>query len=351
MKKKNDLILVNKKYLENKIYIIRGQKIMLDKDLAEIYGYSTSLFNRQVNRNKEKFDNDFMFKLTEQEAKSLRCQNGISKNKGRGGNRYASYAFTEKGIYMLMTILKGPLAIKQSIALIRLFDSMKKYIIENRELLTNNEIELRTSLLERDVKDINNHLDVVDNSLNKVMGYFEDKESYKHFLILNGKKLEADITYKNIFKLAKSSIIYIDNYIGLKTLELLSCSNKKVSITIFSDNKSKPSLTKSMIDDFNIQNIPLINLKENADISNISLQESLYNKQVIVIGTNKIKKLSINLATLEELCTLNGIGEKTAKLIIEYREEHNGFKYLEELMNIKGIGEKKFEKIKDSISL
>lgn len=227
---------------------------MLDKDLAEIYGYSTSLFNRQVNRNKEKFDNDFMFKLTEQEAKSLRCQNGISKNKGRGGNRYASYAFTEKGIYMLMTILKGPLAIKQSIALIRLFDSMKKYIIENRELLTNNEIELRTSLLERDVKDINNHLDVVDNSLNKVMGYFEDKESYKHFLILNGKKLEADITYKNIFKLAKSSIIYIDNYIGLKTLELLSCSNKKVSITIFSDNKSKPSLTKSMIDDFNIQN-------------------------------------------------------------------------------------------------
>ena len=254
MKKKNDLILVNKKYLENKIYIIRGQKIMLDKDLAEIYGYSTSLFNRQVNRNKEKFDNDFMFKLTEQEAKSLRCQNGISKNKGRGGNRYASYAFTEKGIYMLMTILKGPLAIKQSIALIRLFDSLKKYIIENRELLTNNEIELRTSLLERDVKDINNHLDVVDNSLNKVMGYFEDKESYKHFLILNGKKLEADITYKNIFKLAKSSIIYIDNYIGLKTLELLSCSNKKVSITIFSDNKSKPSLTKSMIDDFNIQN-------------------------------------------------------------------------------------------------
>ena len=97
--------------------------------------------------------------------------------------------------------------------------------------------------------------------------------------------------------------------------------------------------------------LPLINLKENADISNISLQDPLYNKQVIVIGTNKIKKISINLATLEELCTLNGIGEKTAKLIIEYREEHNGFKYLEELMNIKGIGEKKFEKIKDSISL
>ena len=97
--------------------------------------------------------------------------------------------------------------------------------------------------------------------------------------------------------------------------------------------------------------LPLIKLKENADISNISLQEPLYNKQIIVIGTKEVKKVSINQASIEELCSLKGIGEKTAQLIIEYREEHNGFKYLEELMNIKGIGEKKYEKIKDYISL
>ena len=97
--------------------------------------------------------------------------------------------------------------------------------------------------------------------------------------------------------------------------------------------------------------LSLIELKENADISNYSLQEPLYNKQVIVISSNEIKKISINTASLEELCSLSGIGEKTAKLIIEYRENNNGFKYLEELMNIKGIGEKKFAKIKDQISL
>ena len=97
--------------------------------------------------------------------------------------------------------------------------------------------------------------------------------------------------------------------------------------------------------------LPLIELKDNADISNYSLQEPLYNKQVIVISSNEIKKISINTATVEELCSLSGIGEKTAKLIIEYRENNNGFKYLEELMNIKGIGEKKFAKIKDQISL
>ena len=97
--------------------------------------------------------------------------------------------------------------------------------------------------------------------------------------------------------------------------------------------------------------LPLIELKDNADISNYSLQEPLYNKQVIVISNNEIKKISINTATVEELCSLSGIGIKTAKLIIEYRENNNGFKYLEELMNIKGIGEKKFAKIKDQISL
>ena len=97
--------------------------------------------------------------------------------------------------------------------------------------------------------------------------------------------------------------------------------------------------------------LPLIKLKDNADISNYSLQEPLYNKQVIVINSNEIKKISINTASLVELCSLSGIGEKTAKLIIEYRENNNGFKYLEELMKIKGIGEKKFAKIKDQISL
>lgn len=94
-----------------------------------------------------------------------------------------------------------------------------------------------------------------------------------------------------------------------------------------------------------------IELNENADISNYSLNEPLSNKQIIIIGSNEIKKISINSATLEELCDLSGIGIKTAEAIIKYREEHNGFKYLEELMMIKGIGEKKFEKIKDQISL
>lgn len=94
-----------------------------------------------------------------------------------------------------------------------------------------------------------------------------------------------------------------------------------------------------------------IELEEDADISSFSLNEPLSNKQIITIGKNDIKKISINTSTIDELCELNGIGVKTAESIIKYREEHSGFKYLEELMMVKGIGEKKFEKIKDQISL
>ena len=261
MPNNNELVLVDEKYLENKIYIIRGQKVMLDSDLAKIYGYTTKRFNEQIKNNLNKFaGEDFMFRLSRDEALNLvrskfSTSPNISMFKGQnGGSRYLPYVFTESGIYMLMTVLKGDLATKQSRTLIRLFKSMKDYLLENKDLLPNNELELRTKLLENDVKDINNHLDNVDNSLNKVMGYFEDKDSYKHFLILDGQKLEADIAYRNIIKQAKSSIICIDNYISLKSLELLSYAGKNVSITIFSNNKANPSLKESMIDDFNTQN-------------------------------------------------------------------------------------------------
>ena len=125
-------MIVDEKSLRDKIYVIRGQQVMLDFDLAEIYGYSTSAFNQQVNRNIEKFDEDFMFRLTQQEFENLMSQNVISS---WGGRRKLPNAFTEQGIYMLMTVLKGELATVQSKTLIRLFKSMKDYLIENQPLI------------------------------------------------------------------------------------------------------------------------------------------------------------------------------------------------------------------------
>ena len=125
---KKDIIFINEETIQNKIYIIRGQKVMLDFELAEIYGYTTSRFNEQVKNNNEKFDEDFMFQLTKEEFENLMSKKSISS---WGGRRKLPKVFTEEGVYMLMTVLKGDLAVEQSKALIRTFKKMKDYIIEN----------------------------------------------------------------------------------------------------------------------------------------------------------------------------------------------------------------------------
>lgn len=118
--------------MQNKIYVIRGQQVMLDFELAEIYGYSTTRFNEQVTRNLDKFDADFMFELTKEEFPNLISQNATSS---WGGRRKLPRAFTAQGIYMLMTVLRSELATVQRKKLIRLFKSMKEYIVENQQFM------------------------------------------------------------------------------------------------------------------------------------------------------------------------------------------------------------------------
>lgn len=125
--KTNELSIYDEDYLKSKIYIIRGVQVMIDADLAEIYGYETRYFNRQVNNNIERFDLDARFQLTKEEYQNLMCKNFTSS---WGGTRKLPYAFTELGIYMLMTVLKGELAVDQSKKLIRLFKRMKDFIVQ-----------------------------------------------------------------------------------------------------------------------------------------------------------------------------------------------------------------------------
>ena len=144
--KKPEFSLIDEDLLKSRIYTIRGVKVMLDADLAEIYGYSTKRFNEQVRNNIAKFDKDFRFQLNDAEISLLSRSNLTTNtelgndspsrskfsslnNGGRGSNiKYMPYAFTEQGIYMLMTVLKGEQATAQSKALIRLFKQMKDYI-------------------------------------------------------------------------------------------------------------------------------------------------------------------------------------------------------------------------------
>ncbi len=117
-----------------KIYIIRGQKVMLDKDLAEMYDVPTHRLNEAVKRNKTRFPHDFMFQLTSEEFKALISQIAISKKEGRGGVRKLPYAFTEQGVAMLSSVLRSERAIQVNIQIIRVYTKMKQLLLDNKEL-------------------------------------------------------------------------------------------------------------------------------------------------------------------------------------------------------------------------
>lgn len=259
MDKKDEIMLVNQESLAEKIYIIRGQKVMLDFELAEIYGYETKRFNEQVKNNIEKFDDDFRFQLTKEEWENLRSKISTSKSEtGSGGRRYLPYVFSEAGIYMLMTVLKGELAVKQSKALIRTFKQMKDYIVENQGLIgqreflqlsmqiTSNVVEMQD--LRRDLMNVEDKVaGLVDNlgnvvhksELSELILDLSNPQLKYGFLLLNGEPIEANLAYKDIYSIAKKSIYIVDNYIGVKTLVLLKDIPSSVEITIFSDNVGK----------------------------------------------------------------------------------------------------------------
>ena len=258
-----EIIVINEDTIKNRIYYIRNQKVMLDFELAEIYGYTTTRFNEQVKNNSEKFDDDFMFQLTKSEFENLISKKSTSS---WGGRRKLPYAFTEQGIYMLMTVLRGELAVRQSKALIRMFKQMKDFIIENQDFISSKElvqIAIQTNQNTNDIARIDSKINTLatKEDLKKVMDNFIDPETYKHFLLMNGDKIEADVAYTKIYKSAKKSIYVIDNYIGLKTLELLRAARDKIQIVVFSDNvKNKDMLTKNILDDFR-KDYPNIDLK------------------------------------------------------------------------------------------
>lgn len=255
----NDALVIDKEKIKDKIYVIRGQKVMLDSDLAQIYGYTTKRLNQQVKNNIEKFDSDFMFELTIQEYNSLRS-NFLTLN-GRGQHKkYLPYAFTEQGIYMLMTVLKGDLATKQSKALIRIFKEMKDYIVDLNEQLSRNDIlklSMQVNQNTREIKEIKEKM-VTKSDLADIVKNFIPNNQYKEMLLLNGKTVEASIAYHDIYKQAKNKIFIIDNYISLKTLILLK-NLDNVEITLFSDNIYN-GLAKLEYDEFK-KEYPLVNIK------------------------------------------------------------------------------------------
>lgn len=293
----NEILIHSEEDLRAKIYTIRGLKVMLDADLAEIYGYSVKAFNQQVKNNIERFDEDFRFQLTDNEVEEVsRCKlctlnmkNDDLRSKFLTANissmsRSRPYAFTEQGIYMLMTVLRGELAVRQSKMLVRLFKQMKDYIVQRQALLPEIDLvklSLQTSENTKAIQDLKKNV-VTRDELTYVIKDFTDPNIKRDYLFFNGETVEADIVYSTIYSSAKKTIFVVDNYIGLKTLVLLKSAKSDVQITVFSDNVGK-GLHASEFSDF---------CKEYPNI-NVSLKKTngIYHDRYIMIdfGTTNEK--------------------------------------------------------------
>lgn len=162
---KKDLQLIPIEIIENKIYLIRGVKVMLDSDLAKLYGVPTKVFNQAVRRNADRFPNDFMFQLTIQETNYVLRPRSQFVTLKRGQNiKYLSYAFTEQGVAMLASVLKSKRAVQMSIAIVRAFIKLRELLATHKDILV--EIEKMKRTQKEHGQHIINILNVISQLLN-----------------------------------------------------------------------------------------------------------------------------------------------------------------------------------------
>ena len=224
-----------------RILIIRNRQVMIDRDLANIYGVKTSRLNEQVKRNKERFPEDFCFQLTEDEFENWKSQNAIS-NSDKMGLRKKPFAFTELGVAMLSTVLKTETAAKTSVKIIRAFVTMRHFMINSAQIFTEiNEIKKR--LFESDIHHKEN-----DKKIEQLFSLLEktDKEVTQG-IFFNGQIFDSFVFIIDLIKKAKNEIILIDNYVDETVLTMLDNRNENVTATIYTANfndKLKLALAK-----------------------------------------------------------------------------------------------------------
>ena len=225
----NNIVASDNIKIENMIYEIRGKQVMLDSDLADLYGCKngTKEINQAVKNNIEKFPERYCFRITEKEYSSLKSKILTSK----GGSRKGHTVFTEQGVYMLATILKGKLATSITIAIMDAFVAMKSII--NTSLIEQKYIN--SLVLEHD-----NEIKLLQESFNKL----NTKENNNH-IFCEGQIYDAYSLLIDILSKAKKEIIIIDNYAGKKLFDIIKDINIKVKIyTENIDNISKEKYEK-----------------------------------------------------------------------------------------------------------
>ena len=216
--------------IEPLIKVIRGQQVMLDKDLATLYGVETKVLNQTVKRNIERFPDDFRFELSREEC--LRSQ--IVTSNGRGGNRYSTYAFTEQGVAMLSSVLRSKTAIEVNIQIMRAFVSMRHFMVNNASVFS------RLETIEYHQLEMQQHQQETDKRIDEVFRRLDEGNAKpKQGVFYNGQVYDAYTFVSDLIKSAKKRIVLIDNYVDETVLTLLDKRDNNVSAIIYTQQISR----------------------------------------------------------------------------------------------------------------
>ena len=218
--------IITQTTIREKIYHIRNLPVMLDNELADIYGIETKTFNQAVKRNIGRFPEEFRFQLTELEYQNLRSQ--IVTSSSHGGRRYLPYVFTEQGVAMLSAVLNSKTAIELSIQIINAFVHMRKFVathsdlIERLQHIEHKQISFETKAQEK---------------FEAIFSALEEKPIIpKQGVFYDGQVFDAYLFISKLIRMAKHSIILLDNYVDETVLEHLSKSDLKVKVHILGKN-------------------------------------------------------------------------------------------------------------------
>ncbi len=278
-------------HIERRIMTLRGLQVMLDRDLAELYGVSTKALNQAVKRNTQRFPEGFMFRLTKDEFAGLRSRivtsNSVSIHdttilrsqfvtSNRGGLRYCPYAFTEHGIVMLSSLLKSATASEVSVRIVNAFVSMRKFILANSQVFQRLEnVEERQLATDDKVNEILNRLNVGDVPL---QGVFYD-----------GQLWDAHVLVEKLIETAKYSILLIDNWATVETLDMLSKKRNGVAVTVVTSShpdkcgNPRPKISTVDVTNFNAQ-YPTLTIRLNEKFHDRFL--IIDNKELYLIGAS-----------------------------------------------------------------
>ena len=260
---------------------IRGVQVILDRDVARLYGVATGALNRQVKRNEERFPEDFMFRLSAEEWDNLKCQIGISS---WGGDRQLPYAFTENGIAMLSSVLRSPTAIEANIRIMRAFSAMRRFLLANAQMFQRIEaVEKRQIATDAKVDSILQRIDATETP---IQGVFYD-----------GQLWDARALVLKLVAGAKRSLIIIDNWATTEVLDLFVKKRKGVKVTIFtSEHFDKKHVPHRKISDADIKTF-------NAQYPKLAVRyNETFHDRFLIIDDKELYLIGASLKDLGSKC-------------------------------------------------